>query len=384
MTENNNTQQFIRQLAEREGVSEEKIKEIIMDSFRKSYCKGENAGAELHFEFDSRLSVCRHYKIVDKLNDPEKEIASDNKLLKEGTIKDDNFLLPLDIENLSLAVNQEIEDRLRKDVGEIGWEKRQYKLYKSQEGEIIKGSIKSLRDKKHENYYAVDLGKGIGHWAKSEWVLQEKPRLGQRFLLLIKQVKEKSSEDTPQIILTRADDLFIRKLLEQEIPQLKEGLIVIHSILRLPGLISKVIVEKGPVAKEESLHIGPAGTCIGEGGEKAKSVSRLIYPERIDFADWAADKKKLLSKLISPVRLVKLNIKKETEWEIVVLKQKASLLLQHEGKMLQKISEFLGIKVHVRIMEEMDEEEISENRGKISQEVGNYKNIDVRIVEEIE
>ncbi|CAG8838602.1 28095_t:CDS:2, partial [Racocetra persica] len=217
-------------LAEREGVSEEKIKEIIMDSFRKSYCKGENAGAELHFEFDSRLSVYRHYKIVDKLNDPEKEIASDNKLLKEGTIKDDNFLLPLDIENLSLAVNQEIEDRLRKDVGEI-------------EGEIIKGSIKSLQDKKHENYYAVDLGK----------------------------VKEKSSEDTPQIILTRADDLFIRKLLEQEIPQLKEGLIIIHSILRLPGLISKVIVEKGPVAKEESLHIGPAGTCIGEGGEKAKS-----------------------------------------------------------------------------------------------------------------
>ncbi|CAG8835468.1 25830_t:CDS:2, partial [Racocetra persica] len=83
------------------------------------------------------------------------------------------------------------------------------------------------------------------------------------------------------------------------------------------------------------------------------------------FADWAADKKKLLAKLISPVRLVKLNIKKER-------------------KMLQKISEFLGIKVHVRIMEEMDEEEISENRGKISQEVGNYKNIDVRIVEEIE
>ncbi|CAG8712152.1 8196_t:CDS:2 [Cetraspora pellucida] len=171
--------------------------------------------------------------------------------------------------------------------------------------------------------------------------MREEPRLGQRFYLLIKEVKENPGEDTPQIILTRADDSFVRKLLEQEIPQLKEGLVVIHSILRLPGLISKVIVEKGPVAKEKNLYIEPAGTCIGEGGEKAKSVSRLIYPE-------------------------------------------PSLLLQHEGKMLQKISEYLGINIHVKIMEEMNEKGTLENRGQISQQVGNYKNIDVRIVEEIE
>ncbi|CAG8712143.1 8195_t:CDS:2 [Cetraspora pellucida] len=119
LTENNNTQQFIRQLAEREGVSEEKIKEIIMDSFCKSYCKGENIGAELHFEFDSRLLVYRRYKIVSELNDPEKEIAADNKSLKSGQVKDGYFLLPLDVKNLSLSINQEIKDRLRKDVGEI-------------------------------------------------------------------------------------------------------------------------------------------------------------------------------------------------------------------------------------------------------------------------
>ena len=119
MIENNNTQQFIKQLAEREGVSEEKIKEIIIESFRTSYCQGENTGAELYFEFDSGLSVYRLYKIVENISDPEKEITKDNKLLKEGQIKGDNFLLPLDIKNLSLSLNQEIKNRLRKDVGEI-------------------------------------------------------------------------------------------------------------------------------------------------------------------------------------------------------------------------------------------------------------------------
>ena len=119
MTENNNTHQFIKQLAEREGVSEEKIKEIIIESFRKSYCQGENSGAELHFEFESGLSVHRLYKIVENISDPEKEITKDKKLLKEGQIKGDIFLLPLDIKNLSLSLNQEIKNRLRKDVGEI-------------------------------------------------------------------------------------------------------------------------------------------------------------------------------------------------------------------------------------------------------------------------
>ena len=119
MIENNNTQQFIKQLAEREGVSEEKIKKIIIDSFQASYCQGESTGVELHFEFDSGLSVYRLYKIVETVNEPEKEITKDNKLIKEGQIKSKNFLLPLDIKNLSLSLNQEIKNRLRKDVEEI-------------------------------------------------------------------------------------------------------------------------------------------------------------------------------------------------------------------------------------------------------------------------
>jgi len=115
----NNIQQFIKQLAAREGVSEEKIKKIIIDSLSKSYCQEENIGAELHFEFDSGLLVYRLYKIVETINDSAKEITKDNKLLKEGQIKGDNFLLPLDIKNFSFSLNQEIKSRLRKDIEEI-------------------------------------------------------------------------------------------------------------------------------------------------------------------------------------------------------------------------------------------------------------------------
>ncbi|CAI2192554.1 16667_t:CDS:10, partial [Funneliformis geosporum] len=108
---------------------------------------------------------------------------------------------------------------------------------------------------------------------------------------------------------------------KQEIPQIKSGVVVIHDILRLPGLVSKVLVERSKGANEKRLNIDPAGTCIGERGERAKSISRLIY-ERIDFAD-----------------------------------------------------DYLGIKIHDRVLEGDEKDEILTNKGQVLQEIGNYKNI---------
>lgn len=427
MNENNNTQQFIKQLAEREGISEEKIKEIITDSFRTSYCQGENAGAELYFEFDSGLSVYRLYKIVEKINDPEKEINQDNKLLKEGQVRDDNLLLPIDIKNLSFSLNQEIRNRLHKDIKEVGWKKRPeieekiYNLYKSQQGEIVRGGFKGFQEEKSEKqrllqeianlkanqeniapndyrkkiaeleelknslgYHLIDLGRGIGHWKKSEWTLQERPRLGQYFDLLIKEVKEKSTEDAPQIILTRSDDLFIHKLLEREIPQVKSGVVAVRDILRLPGLASKIVVERGKVAIGKRLNADPAGACIGEKGERVKAISRcLTNSEQIYFVDWTENKKELLAKLLLPVKLIRLIIKKEREWEIEILQQKyyAGEVLK---KMLKKISDYLGVNIHIRILREDEAEGFLADKVQALQEVGSYKNINVQIVEEIE
>ena len=138
-------------------------------------------------------------------------------------------------------------------------------------------------------------------------MLPERPRLGQRFCFLIKEVKEEAEKNSPQIILTRFDDLFIRKLLEQEVPQVKKDLVAIRDILRLPGLISKVVVEKGKEAIRKGLELDPAGTCIGRGAERIEVVSRFAYPERVHIVPWSEDKTKLLDKLLSPVKLIRIN-----------------------------------------------------------------------------
>ena len=363
----NNTQQFIKQLAKREEVSEEKIKEIIVDSFRKSYCQGKNKDADLHFEFASDLAVYRVYKLVEKVTDLEKEITLDSKILKEGEIRDNKFFLPLDVKKLFFSFNYEMKKSWERELRSTKQEKH-LEAFKTLQGEIIQGIVQ----RKDGNYYLVNLGKVLGYWAREEWKNTTEP-IGKRLYFLVKEIQES------RLILTRKDNLFLKKALENVIPQIKDRTITIRHILRLPGLISKVIIE----SQKPSLNA--KGTCIGEGAIRIRSISSLIYPERIDIAIWSEKKKELLFELLSPVKIVRLIEKEKNNWEIIIRREKAALLLQYQGKLLKKISEYLEKKIHVRILEEMEEKgEKLENEGEMVKEITNYKNVQVRILEEME
>nr|CAG8484564.1 10664_t:CDS:2 [Entrophospora candida] len=327
MVKSTSIYQFIKSLAEREGVSEDRIKEIIIESFRRSYCKKESSRAELNFKFNDGLSVHRLYQIVEKVNDPEKEISKNDELLKKGKVKNNKLFVPLDIKNFSNSLSDEIRKQLLGDLGEIS-KARQFKQFKPLEGQIVEGTIQ----KEQENYYLIKLKKGgIGYLKKEELALPEVPKLGQKFLFfLIKEVKENAEKNMPQIILTRHDNLFIHRLLEQEIPQVKEGIITVQHILRIPGLVSKIVVEKSKKAIEKGLNINPFGACIGEKGKRVHN-------------------------LLSPAKVVEI-IEKGDGWYVTVLGEKTSLVLEHHGKLLEKIADYLGKKIHVRGLEEIRKE----------------------------
>lgn len=113
-------------------------------------------------------------------------------------------------------------------------------------------------------------------------------------------------EGMPQIILTRYDDLFLHRLFELNVPQIKEGVIIIRHILRVPGVLSKVVVES------KKIGIDPLGTCIGRDAERIRRISQIVFPERVDLSSWYEDKEKLLSSLLSPAKVVSL-IKREND-----------------------------------------------------------------------
>jgi transcription antitermination factor NusA-like protein len=77
-----------------------------------------------------------------------------------------------------------------------------------------------------------------------------------------------------------------------------------------------------------------------------------MEPERIMIATWSDNKRELLVNLLSPVKVVSA-LEKENEWEVVVSSDKASLSLENGGRNLRKISEFLGKKIHISKLSEL-------------------------------
>jgi N utilization substance protein A len=103
-----------------------------------------------------------------------------------------------------------------------------------------------------------------------------------------------------RIILTRCGELFLRKVLELEIPEIKEQIIVIRDILTFPGFLNKVIIEsKNP-------YLNVVGTCIGKDACRMRSILPTIYPERMEMIKWEENKEKLFFKLLAPVEVIKL------------------------------------------------------------------------------
>lgn len=93
---------------------------------------------------------------------------------------------------------------------------------------------------------------------------------------MINQVEESSAGS--QIFLTRNSERFLQKIMELEIPEIKSGIIKIRHIIRIPRLLSKVIVES------LSPSVDPVGTCVGFSAGRIISISKNTYPEeRVDI-----------------------------------------------------------------------------------------------------
>src|SRR6185437_12974570 len=95
---------------------------------------------DLHFEFASDLAVYRVYKLVEKVTDLEKEITHDNKLLKEGKVRDNKFFLPLDVKKLFFSFNYEMKKAWERELRSTKQEK-QLESFKPLQGEIIQGIV---------------------------------------------------------------------------------------------------------------------------------------------------------------------------------------------------------------------------------------------------
>ncbi len=185
------------------------------------------------------------------------------------------------------TARQVIQQRIREAEREA-----QLEYFNKQEGEIVSGIVQAT------THQAVTLGldmKAEGIMPRNQQIGGERFRLHDRVRALL--LEAKASPRGPQLILSRAHRNFLRRLLENEVPEIYHGLVEVRSIAREPGHRSKVAVA--------ALQAGvdPVGACVGIRGVRIQAIVRELNDEKIDVIEWNPDPEAYIAKALSPARV---------------------------------------------------------------------------------
>ena len=161
--------------------------------------------------------------------------------------------------------------------------------------------------------------------------------------------------NNPKIMLSRTSPVFLQRLLEQEVPEIADGLITIKKIVRIPGERAKIAVES------YDDRIDPVGACVGVKGSRIHGIVRELRNENIDVINYTTNIELFIKRALSPAKISELNLDTEARRAEVYLKQdQVSLAIGKSGlniKLASMLTEYT-IDVYRELEQDSTEEDI--------------------------
>ena len=217
--------------------------------------------------------------------------------------------------------------------------------FEKQVGEIVSGIIQAMG--------AIGMTVGLdmkaeGTLPRKETIPGERFRIHDRVRALIAEVKD--SPRGPQIILSRTHRNFLRRLLENEVPEIYHGVVEIRSIAREPGQRAKVAVS----ASQQG--IDPVGACVGIRGVRIQTIVRELHDEKIDVIEWNPDANIFIAKAISPARVSGVFLNEHSEngktATVVVPEDQLSLAIGRDGQNARLAAKLTGWRIDIKSLPE--------------------------------
>lgn len=217
--------------------------------------------------------------------------------------------------------------------------------FNDSEGEMIVGPV-AMEDQR--NYY-IDLGKTHGILPKTEIIPGEKIKMGSSIKAYITKVD--SNNRGPVVLLSRVHYGFVKRLFELEIPEINEGIILVHSVAREAGNRTKIAV--GSVND----NVDAVGSCIGERGTRINRIIEELNGEKIDVIPYDKDISKFIANSLSPANDVHVFIldEKNKEALAVVNDENLSLAIGKKGLNVKLASRLTHYKIDVKTFEQAKE-----------------------------
>ena len=188
---------------------------------------------------------------------------------------------------------------------------------------------------------------------KTEQIPSDFYRKGETVRAVVARVDNRNNN--PKIILSRTSPMFLERLLEQEVPEINDGLITIKKIARIPGERAKIAVES------YDDRIDPVGACVGVKGSRIHGIVRELRNENIDVINYTSNIQLFIQRALSPAQVSSIVMHEEDKKVEVYLKPEEVSLAIGKGGMNIKLASMLTeytIDVYRELDGNVDDEDI--------------------------
>lgn len=326
---------------------------VLEDSFRSVIAKmyGTDANYDVIINPDKGdLEIYRNRLVMedDDVANPDTQIAlSDARLLDDEAEVGEEVTDKVEMESFGRRMILNLRQTLASKILELQKENL-YLKYSDMIGQIVTGELYQVWKKE---MLLLDEEGNEMYLPKQNQIPTDFYRKGEMVRAVVIQVDNKNQN--PKIILSRTSPMFLQRLFEQEVPEVKEGLIAIKKIARIPGERAKVAVETFDD------RIDPVGACVGVKGARIHGIVRELRNENIDVINYTQNINLYIQRALAPAKISSMEIDEEEKKAKVYLKpDEVSLAIGKGGFNIKLASMLTGYEIDV--YREMDEQDLDD------------------------
>lgn len=331
----------------------ETLESALVAAYKKNF--GESKLVEVRLNPDKNTIKVYAYKTVrNEVTDPETEISLEEaKLIKKSYKEGDQVLeeiTPKDFGRIAAGTaKQVVTQKLR--------EAERTAAYSELEEKVDTLMTGYIRRQEADTYYLELANTQIeGVLMPNDQIAGEKYNINDRVKVYVKKLRETARG--VQAMVSRSNPGFVRKLFENEVPEITSGHVEIKGIVREAGYRTKMAIYAADP------QIDPLGACVGNKGTRVNAVVSELGGEKVDIIIWSDDPFEYIARALSPATVLSVEIDELSKTsKVIVPDDKLSLAIGKSGQNVRLAARLTGWKIDVKSESKAAEEEKKSNEA---------------------
>lgn len=337
-------QEFMSALSEIEATKNikkevllETLEQALVAAYKKNYGHSQNVVISIDRE-TGEISVVQQKTVVEEVEDSRVEIglSEAQQMDKRYEVGDsvDFKVIPKNFGRIAAQTAKQVVVQRIKEAERDNL----YDMYRDSENAVVSGVILKCEAK----YAVVQINNDTeAILPVGEQLNNEEYAHGTRMKFYVTDVK--MSANNPQLMLSRTHPGLVKKLFEQEVPEISTGVVEIKTIAREPGSRSKISVFSNDA------NVDPVGSCVGPKGQRVQIVCDALGGEKIDIVNFCEDSAKFIKEALSPSDVVSVDVNEEEHSaHVVVPSHQLSLAIGKEGQNARLAARLTGWKIDIK------------------------------------